>query len=624
MCGIVVHVGRRGLDLAPALDAIRHRGPDDRGTERFQAGDQVVDLGFVRLSILDLSPAGHQPMRNEDGTAWVVFNGEIYNFAELRAELETRGHRFRSTTDTETILHAYEEYGDAFVHRLRGMFGLALWDARRERLLVVRDRLGIKPIFWSDHGGRLVVGSEIKALLALGVPREMGDEGLAAYLRYLYVPPPLTMFRHVRRLQPGHLLAWEKGRVTVSRYWDLALPVVPRDEESVVRELRARLEEAVRQHVVADVPVGVFLSGGLDSSTLVGLMARAGAAPIRTFCMTFGGEQLYDERRYARLVADHFRTEHVELPVEADVEATLPQVVRHFDEPFGNPTSLLVWALAREMRRHVTVALAGDGGDEVFLGYPRYPGAALAQQYRSWVPAILRRAVAGVISPLIRESVTGQHRWRRAREFLSSGDQPLEDMYASWDGYYSPEEIRAAVPERFSRHVPHRLEQLFAAAPEEDFRDRITYVDLKSFLPDNLLQYTDRMSMAHSLEVRVPFCDHRLVEFLAAIPFGMKVRGLTTKVLLKRAVGDLLPPEVVDRRKLGFNPPMGIWLNRELRAMVDARLDPARLGRQGIFDPAFVRGLLDAHRAGRRDLSLHLWALVVFQEWMEQYQGATS
>ena len=379
MCGILGQVGPDHVDLLPALDRISHRGPDARGTYSSDGNACAVDLGFVRLSIIDLSPAGHQPMCNEDGTVWLVFNGEIYNFQELRRDLKSFGHVFRSNTDSEVIVHAYEQYGDGFVDRLRGMFGLAIWDARRSRLVAVRDRLGIKPLYYSAAGGRLSFCSEIKGILQLGASREIDAEALAAYLHLLYVPPPRTIFQAVKALPPGHRLVWENGNLEVARYWDISRQPEMRDYDAVVEQLRVLLNDVVKQHLISDVPLGAFLSGGLDSSTLVALMARNSSAPVRTYCMTFREDEgLYDERQYARMVAEHFGTTHTEIPVKPDLVNDLSAMVRQFDEPFGNPTALLSYLLSKETRKHVTVALSGDGGDEAFLGYPRYQGAALA------------------------------------------------------------------------------------------------------------------------------------------------------------------------------------------------------------------------------------------------------
>ena len=620
MCGIVGHLGREHVHLGPALDRIAHRGPDDRGTYAGEGPDGVVDLGFVRLAIIDLSPAGHQPMSNEDSTVWLVFNGEIYNFQELRTELESLGHRFRSHTDSETIVHAYEQYGDAFVERLCGMFAIAIWDARANRLVLARDRLGIKPLYYSTEGGGFSFCSEIKGILALGASRELDAISLASYLHLLYVPPPRTIFRAVKALPPGHLLVWERGATRVEKYWDLVQAPQHRDYESTVEELRSLLDTVVKQHLLSDVPLGAFLSGGLDSSTLVALMARSSSQPVRTYCMTFrDNEGLYDEREYARIVADHFGTVHTEIPVKPDLANDLPAMVRHFDEPFGNPTALLVYLLSKETRKHVTVALSGDGGDEAFLGYPRYQGSWLASRYRL-VPGMVRRLLADRVAPMIRESSTGDHRWRRMREFMAAGAKPLPAMYEDWIGYFGMDEIAGMLGERDFDETARVIPGLFAQAPGGGFVDRANYVDLKSFLPNNLLRYGDSMSMAHALEIRVPYCDHRVIELMAGVSADQKMRRLECKRLFKDAVRPWLPPQILSRKKLGFNPPMGMWLNRELRPMVDEQLDPVRLRQQGYFDPAPIKRMIDAHRAGRRDYSLHIWSLLVFQTWMDLYQ----
>ena len=607
-------------NLGPALDRIAHRGPDDRGTYTGDGPDGAVNLGFVRLAIINLSPAGHQPMCNEDGTVWLVFNGEIYNHLELRRELEPLGHHFRSNTDSEAIIHAYEQYGDGFVDRVCGMFGLAIWDARRNRLVLARDRLGIKPLYYSIADGSLSFCSEMKGILTLGASREIDAVSLASYLHLLYVPPPRTIFRAIASLPPGHLLIWEGGAARVEKYWDIARPPEHRDYQSMVEQLRELLDTVVKQHLVSDVPLGAFLSGGLDSSTLVSLMARHLSEPVRTYCMTFRDDEgLYDEREYAGIVARHFGTVHTEIPVKPDLVNDLPAMVRHFDEPFGNPTALLTYLLSKETRRHVTVALSGDGGDEAFLGYPRYQGAAVASYYRG-LPLPLRRLIAERIAPMIRESSRGDHRRRRAREFLGSGAKPLDNMYEDWIGYFAVDEIAALLGRNDLEETARVVPDIFANAPGGDFVDRANYVDLKSFLPNNLLRYTDRMSMAHALEVRVPYCDHRLIEFMAGVASSQKMRWLECKRLFKDAVRPWLPPAILSRKKLGFNPPMGISINRELRPMVDEQLDPARLRRQGFFAPEPIGRMVAEHRAGRRDYSLHIWSLLVFQTWMDLYQ----
>ena len=620
MCGIVGQVGNTPLDLAPGTAALQHRGPDDEGHYRDARGEVVCDLGFRRLAIIDLTPDGHQPMGNEDGQIQLVFNGEIYNHGPLREELKARGHVFRSRSDTEVIVHGYEEWGDGVLQRLRGMFAIGLWDLKRQRLLLARDRLGIKPLFVSEQDGRILFASEMKALLALGVSRELEPRALPQYLHYLHLLPPLTFFRRIRRLAPGEKLVWEKGQSTISKYWDLALPPEHRDETLVVAQLREMLDDVIRDHLQADVPLGVFLSGGLDSSTIAAVMVRHSNNKVRSFCMTFGeGEGLYDEREHARRVARHLGLQHTEVPVQPDVAGLLPEMVRGFDEPFGNPTAILTWLLSREVRKEVTVALAGDGGDEVFLGYPRYLGARLSNTYRL-LPGGVRSGLDRFIAPLIRESSRGQHWPRRVREFISTGTLTPEAMYESWVSYFSPAEIGALIGARAANETPSPLATAFQNAPGGNIVDRASYVDLKTFLPANLLAYTDRMSMAHSLEVRVPFCDHRLVEFMSSISADQRMSLTQSKRLMRLAMKDALPEETLTRGKLGFNPPMGIWLKNQLRPLVDELLEPKRLAREGFFDPHEVERLVNDQRNGQRDVALQVWSLLVFQSWQTLYK----
>jgi len=620
MCGITGRIATSHADVGPALDAIAHRGPDDRGTWRSPPGGAAVDLGFVRLAVIDLSPAGHQPMPNEDGTIWLVFNGEAYDFADLRKELESLGHRFRSRTDSECVIHGYEQWGDGVIERLRGMFALAIWDQRRQRMLCAVDRLGIKPLFYSVWGGGFLFGSEMKALLAMGVPRDLDPDGAVGFFQYLYVPAPGTIFRHVRRLEPGHTLVWEKGAVHVERYWRLPLPDPTRDAREAPEQLRHALDDAVRSHLVSDAPLGAFLSGGLDSSTVVALMARHSSRPVRTFCMTFD-EPAFDEREHAQAVARHLGTDHTEIPVKADIAEFLPRMVRHFDEPFGNPTSLLLYSLCRDARRHVTVALTGDGGDELLMGYPRYRGLQLAAAYAR-LPVSLRRLLARGVAPLVPESTQGRHWQRRLREFLASGSMTPPQMYEAWTSYCAPE----AAARLFTGGTPlrppeARLEALFRACGDVEPVDAVTSVDVRTFLAQNILPCSDRMSMAHGLELRVPLCDHRLAEVAAAMPAATRMPGGRLKGLMRSVVRDLLPPAVAHRSKRGFVAPMSVWLNEELAPLVRERLHPERLRREGAFDPQAIGSMVEEHRSGHRDHSLPIWSLLVFQEWAAQYQG---
>jgi asparagine synthase (glutamine-hydrolysing) len=628
MCGIAGIVGNTGASITDAIAVLRHRGPDGEGAWSGAVAGRTLQLGQTRLAIIDLSDGGKQPMWDERGQVGVVFNGEIYNYRELRRELGALGHAFRSASDTETLLRGYLQWGEDVVHHLRGMFAYALWDARHEELLVARDRLGIKPMYWAEVQGGLAFGSEPKALFALGVERRPAPGTLDRYLTYLYVPGPQTAFAGVHELLPAHRLCWTpRFPVRMDRYWEPPRwqPGARRDPRELARELRQELDHVVEQHMLSDVPLGAFLSGGLDSSTLVGLMARKSPRPVKTFCMTFGaGEELYDEREYAREASAWFGTEHTEIPVRPNLVELLPALTWHFDQPFGNPTALLTYELSRLTRQHVTVALAGDGGDEVFLGYPRYLGQRLAAAY-AHVPARVRQALANGLVSRIPESTRGRHTWRRAREFLGGGALTPEGMYARWVGYFTPEQRAELLePELRAEPAPEAfLEGVFARSFGQSHADRAAQADLLSFLPYNLLQYSDRMSMAHGLELRVPYCDHVLVERMSEVPASIRMRGLQTKWLFKQAVKDILPPAIRRRKKLGFNPPMGIWLNRDLRELVDGWLSPERLRERGIR-PAPVARMVDAHRRGQRDFSLHIWALLVHEAWCRQLEKRSA
>jgi asparagine synthase (glutamine-hydrolysing) len=633
MCGIVGWVGRGSAapagkepDLDRAIASLRHRGPDAQRGWRAEAGGRRVLLGQTRLAILDLSEAGAQPMVDRSGRVVIVFNGEIYYHRALREELEGAGVVFRSTSDTEVLLEGYLRWGRDVLPRLRGMFAFAVWDGREESLWLVRDRLGIKPLFVAPVPGGLAFASEIKALFALGLERRLARGAIDRFLTYLYVPGPETAFEGVQEVLPAHALVVDRhGEVRETRYWDVPEVSSARvDPRALAREVRSELETVMSQHAVADVPVGAFLSGGLDSSTIVGLMQRRSSTPLRTFCMTFGeGAQLYDERTYAREVAAWFGTEHTEIAVEPKLVELLPRMFAHFDQPFGNPTALLSYELSRLTREHVTVALAGDGGDELFLGYPRYAGVALASAMR-WIPETLRRSVADVVAPRIRESVSGAHAYRRAREFLDTTTLSLEQRYQRWVGYFEAGERRALVrPEHLAVRPPEAfLADLFASRQGGSDAERASYVDLRSFLPNNILAYGDRMSMAHGLELRVPYCDHVLVERVARIPASVRMPHLSMKKLLRDAVRDLLPPRILRRPKLGFNPPIGIWITRDLASLVDRYLSDEAVRRAGVLQPAAVAALLGELREGRRDVSLKVWALLVTQAWLEEAGGA--
>lgn len=593
--------------------ALVHRGPDDEG---LHLGPEI-GLGFRRLSIIDLESGG-QPVASEDGSVVAVFNGEIYNYLSLREGLLQRGHKLRARGDAEVLPHLYEELGDDLVDELRGMFAFAIWDAPRRRLLVARDRAGEKPLYYAPGlpRGGLGFASEIKALLDGGASREPNRRALVEYLYHLYVPPPRTAFASVEQLPPAHRLVFEDGRVEVTRYWAPSFATAARTEDEHVEGLREQVHDAVSSRLVADVPVGAFLSGGIDSSSVVAAMKAAHEGPVHTFTITFEGHDHYDESAQARRTARYLGTEHHELRASLEGPAALPTMVQGFDQPFGNPTALLVSSLSEATREHVKVVLTGDGADELFCGYPRYRGLVWAGRYHRVAPATVR-AMAARASELLPESTSGWHTARRAREFLSGGTRSPVEAYLEWIGYFTPDLLREClVPdlqaegERSSAF----LRGLFSDCGASGL-NAVSCVELGSFLPCNVLEYADRMSMAHGLELRAPFVDHQLVEYVASMPARLKLRNGRTKWALRRALADELPDEVLTRRKRGLNPPLGAWLAGAAAPLMDEMLSPRAVRQRGLLEPSAVARLIAQQRSGRRDRSLHLWALLVLETW---------
>jgi asparagine synthase (glutamine-hydrolysing) len=624
MCGIagIVALDREGpIDsrlLKRMCERLVHRGPDDEGLYT----DHHAGLGIRQLRIIDLV-TGQQPMANEDRSVWAVQNGEIYNYQELRPALEARGHRFATRSDTESIIHAYEEWGDGCVDHLRGMFALAIWDQRRERLVLARDRLGIKPIYYAVHGGQLAFASELKALLEIpGIPREIDLEALDDYLTFEYIGGARTIFKAIRKLPPGHLLVCDDGRARVRQYWDLPGHVDEgRDEREYCREIVETLSESVRLHLLSDVPLGAMLSGGIDSSTVIGLMSRLSPDPVKSFSLGFR-DPSYDELPWARLVARRFETDHHEEIVEPDAVQLATRLVEHLDEPFADVSIFPTYLVSRMARRHVTVTLSGDGGDELFAGYDSY----LADRGARLVPAPLRTVLAGAVRRAVRPTAHKRGPGNVARRFVQGLSFPPELEHARWVAYLSRSEkqtlytpaLRAELGayEPFQQVVEH-----FERAPFRDRLARQLYVDLKTYLPDDILVKVDRMSMANSLEARVPLLDHVFVERVAAIPSRLKLRGATRKYIFKRAVAPLLPAQILAKRKEGFSIPMKSWLRQELRPLMRDLLSPAEVKRQGYFDGAEIERLMIEHDAGRENHSHRLWALMVFQLWSRLYRA---
>ncbi|HXV14586.1 MAG TPA: asparagine synthase (glutamine-hydrolyzing), partial [Candidatus Krumholzibacteria bacterium] len=589
--------------------AIRHRGPDDDGY--FVQGG--VGLGMRRLSIIDVA-GGHQPIFNEDRSCVIVYNGEIYNHRDVRRELEKRGHRYGTHSDTETILHAYEEYGVDCVKHLRGMFAIAIWDEPRRRLFLARDRFGKKPLYYAHVGGRVVFGSELKAIVALPeVARRVNSQAVADYIAWGYVPDPLTIYQGIAKLPPAHWLTYEAGRVRVERYWDVSYaPVSARQpEEFYVGRTLEILDEAVRIRLMSEVPLGAFLSGGTDSSIVVGLMARHSSERVKTFSIGFE-ESAYNELPYARKVAGHFGTEHHEEIVRPDAERDVLSLVRQFDEPFADSSMLPTYYVSRAARKFVTVALSGDGGDELFAGYLRYVDDAWVRA-ASRLPAGVRDAVLG---PLARALPAGTKGIDRLRDLLGTPD----DFYVRQMTRGIAHSARDVFADEFVRQLEHRdpahvATPFLHAARGWDALSRRQYLDTNTYLPGDILTKVDRASMIVSLECRAPILDHELAEFAATIPVDLRIKGLTTKYLLKKVAERLMPAELVHRPKMGFAIPVAYWLKGEWAARSeDLLLGKASLDR-GVFREAFLRRVLSEHRSGKRDNSSMIWSLMMLELW---------
>lgn len=619
MCGIAGIVSPGGVPERAVLERmtreLRHRGPDDEGF--FVAAN--IGLGFRRLAIIDLR-SGNQPTQNASGTIRAVFNGEIYNFRALRDELTQAGHTFHTQGDAEVLPHLYEEEGPAMVERLRGMFALAIWDVEHRQLFAARDRAGEKPFYYSEShsDGGLLFASEMKSLLAAGVSREPDPRGIMEYLYHLYVPAPHSAFAAIAKLPPGHALVHRRGVTETYRYWAPTFRPAPRTTAQHVQGVREHVEDAVSSRLVSDVPVGAFLSGGIDSASVVAAMTKVHDGPVHTFTITFDGYEHYDESAEARSAAEHFGTDHHELRANLDGPGLLPKLVESFDEPFGNATAALLWSLSAATREHVKVVLTGDGADELFFGYPRFRGLQLAQRYRS-LPAHNVRALIAAGARRLPEDTSGRHTLRRLREFLEAGNLNAADAYASWIGYFSPPMLRELlVPELApgASHATDFLYGLFDGAADPDL-NQVSRVELQSFLPFNVLEYADKMSMAHGLELRAPFVDHHLVDYVSSLPPELKLRRGVTKWALREAMGPDLPSPVLGRAKRGLNPPLGAWLAGDAAPLVRDLLSPRAVAKRGWFRPEAVAQLIRDQASGHRDRSLHIWALLVLELWFQ-------
>ena len=600
-------------------DITRHRGPDDDGVYL----DGPVMIGMRRLAIIDVG-GGHQPITNEDGSVVAVCNGEIYNFRELREALTARGHRFATGSDSEVVVHLYEEYGDDFVNRLEGMFGFALWDVRRQRLLVGRDRLGIKPLYYRRDARRLVFASEAKAILALPGERAEIDPGaLCQFLALGYTAAPDSIFASMHKLPPGSLMVCEDGDVEIRRYWS-PVDIEPTDmsESDWIEAVRSRIEESVAAQMVSDVPLGAFLSGGIDSSAVVGMMSRHSDRPVKTYAIGFdtsSGGKFYNELPYARRVAELFGTAHREITVRPDVASLMPRLLWHMDEPMADAAYITTYLVAEFARRDVTVILSGVGGDELFGGYRRYLGEYYGARYNR-LPRWLR---THALTPLARSLPSDRHSplmnlSRYARSFILNNELPFEERYRSYVQVFSPEQLERLV-ESPAGDPTAALARAFEATPVADPVNRLMTVDLMTQMPDDLLMLTDKMTMATSLECRVPLLDERLVNLALAMPSRHKVRGRNLKYALKKALEGLLPDDILYRAKRGFGAPMGAWLKNELAALLDVVLSRESVERRGLFRWQAVAATVAEHRAAKADHTDHLLALMNLEIWSRVY-----
>ena len=623
MCGIAGFI-RTNRDTSPHDEAlvhqmcqtIIHRGPDDEGI----FAKHGVGLGIRRLSIIDLA-GGHQPVHNEDQTIWVVFNGEIYNFPELRRELEGRGHRFYTNTDTEVIVHAYEDLGAQCVRKFRGMFAFAVYDQRRRSLLLARDRLGIKPLYYAVSQDRLLFGSEIKAIVAAAPELvEIDNRGLMQYFAFGYIPDPVTAFTHIRKLPPGHLLEFVDGKAKVQQYWELPAYGTRESisEEECLEELEKRLAEAVRIRLISDVPLGALLSGGTDSSLVVALMARASSKPVQTFSIGFRNDD-FNELQHARLVADRFGTEHHELVVQPDIAQTLHTLTGFLEEPFGDSSMLPTYYVSRLARQHVTVALSGDGGDELFAGYDRY-GICLRRRVFDLIPPWIGRWYRTRIYPHLPHSMRG-------RKFAYNITLPWHERYLDGLVFFSAHERENSLfSDDFQRLSWQHEDPLdlfrsyFATVRARDALDELLYLDTKTYLTADILTKVDRMSMATSLEVRVPILDHVFLEWVTGLPARYKLRGSKQKYIFKKLAERVgVPRQVLYRRKQGFALPLAHWIRHELKNELSGLLLEPRTLQRGYFNPVAIERLLNEHLRGWRDHSSTLWQLIVFELWHRNF-----
>ncbi len=624
MCGIVGIVRNDGKAIDEQLlsrmcEAIRHRGPDEDG---FYINGSV-GLAMRRLAIIDLA-GGQQPIHNRDRSSWIVFNGEIYNYLELREKLEKLGHTFYTNSDTEAIVHAYDQFGTDCPNHLRGMFAFAIWNERTQELFLARDRVGKKPLLYADVNGKLIFGSEFSALLLHpDISRDIEPEALDYYLSFMCIPAPLTAYRAIRKLEPGHWLRWRNGNIETKRYWqpDFTRKIDISEEEAGERTIEI-LREAVRVRLMSEVPLGAFLSGGIDSSAVVALMSQESSERVKTFSIGFD-EQDFSELHHARRVAEHVGADHHEFIVRPDAIEVLPLLVEHYGEPYADSSAVPTYYVAKETRKHVTVALNGDGGDESFAGYERYAAMGITEKYRR-VPAILRESLIRRAVDLIPTDATKRSRIKSAQRLLAVVDRPKTGRYLHWMSTFNDETKRPLYSDAFRQQIMSAdatgiLETWFKRANGIGVVDAMLLTDQMTYLPNDLLVKVDIATMAVSLEARSPFLDHHVIEWAASLPQNLKLRGLTGKYLLKKVLRKLLPSENLDRRKMGFGVPVGHWFRGKMQPFLrEVLLSEKALGR-GLFKPEAVKQLVELHTRAERDYSAQLWTLLMLELWFNRF-----
>jgi asparagine synthase (glutamine-hydrolysing) len=624
MCGIVGFVRNDGEAIDEALltrmcDAIRHRGPDDDG----YYVNGPVGLAMRRLAIIDIK-SGQQPIHNQDRSSWIVFNGEIYNYLELRAKLEKLGHKFYTNSDTEAIVHAYDQYGVDCPKHLRGMFAFAIWNEKKQELFLARDRVGKKPLLYALVNGQLIFGSEFTALLLHpDVSREIQPEALDYYLSFMCIPAPLTAYRAIRKLEPGHWLRWRKGEIETERYWqpDFTKKLDISEEEAGQRTV-AILRDAVKVRLMSEVPLGAFLSGGIDSSAVVALMSQESSERVKTFSIGFD-EQDFSELHHARRIAEHVGADHHEFIVRPDAVEVLPLLVEHYGEPYADSSAVPTYYVAKETRKHVTVALNGDGGDESFAGYDRYIAMGLTEKYRR-VPSLLRESLIKETVNLIPTSPTKRNRVNSAKRMLAAVSRPKVDRYTHWVSVFNDEMKQPLYSDFFREQTSDAnatrvVAEWFKRANGIGILDAMLLTDQMTYLPNDLLVKVDIATMAVSLEARAPFLDHHVIEFAASLPQKFKLRGLTSKYLLKKVLRKLLPSENLNRRKMGFGVPIGHWFRGKMQPFLREVVLSDKALRRGLFRPEAVRQLVELHARGERDYSHQLWTLLMLELWFNRF-----